>query len=157
MRTDEEMKEIYHLYGDSVFKLALAYVKDYDTAQDIMQNVFIKYLLTSKHFRDKEHEKAWLLRVTKNECKMHIRLVWNSRRTSIDEITDKTYEAADADGVIDRVLALPLPYRMVIHLYYYEGYSVNEIAAIVGKKPGTVTSLMCRARKMLKEDLTDEV
>ena len=86
MRAEDEIKKIYNLYGDSIFKLALSYVKDYATAEDIMQNVLMKYMLNTKTFLDTEHEKAWLLRVTINECKMHNRLVWNARRVSIDDI-----------------------------------------------------------------------
>lgn len=156
MRAEDEIKKIYNLYGDSIFKLALSYVKDYATAEDIMQNVLMKYMLNTKTFLDTEHEKAWLLRVTINECKMHNRLVWNARRVSIDDIDLIENETEEKNDVLDAVFSLPKQYRMVIHLYYYEGYSVKEIAAILGKREGTVSSLMCRARKILKEGLEKE-
>lgn len=156
MRTEEEMNNIYKLYGDSIFKLALSHVKDYATAEDIMQNTLMKYMLNAKAFTDKEHEKAWLLRVTINECKMHNRLIWNVRRVSLEDVDFAADGATEDSSVWDAVFTLPTQYRMVIHLYYYEGYSVKEIAGILKKREGTITSLMCRARKLLKEGLEGE-
>lgn len=156
MRTEEEMNNIYNLYGDSIFKLALSYVKDYATAEDIMQNTLMKYMLNTKVFADKEYEKAWLLRVAINECKMYNRLIWNVKRVSLEDVDLAADEATEDSSVLDAVFSLPTQYRMVIHLYYYEGYSVKEIANILKKKEGTVTSLMCRARKLLKEGLEGE-
>lgn len=134
MRTEEEMNTTYSLYGDSIFKLALSYVRDYATAEDIMQNTLMKYMLNSKAFADKEHEKAWLLRVAINECKMHNRLVWNVRRVSLEDADLAEDVQKEKSIVMDAVFSLPKQYRLVIHLYYYEGYSVKEIADILEKK-----------------------
>lgn len=154
MRTEEEVNHVVSTYSDLVFKLALSYVKDYASAEDIMQTVFLKYMLRGDE--SLQNEKAWLIRVTINECKMHHRLYWNSKREPlledmqiVDDLQQKENEVTLA------VLRLPAKYRVAIHLHYYEEYSVKEIADILGKTESTVTSLLFRARKKLKKELED--
>lgn len=154
MRTEAEMNQIICTYGDLIFKLALSYVKDYATAEDILQTVFLKYMLQEKVFEELQHEKAWLIRVTINECKMHYRLYWNSRRDPLLESMQVENMQDDlGNDVTLAVMKLPVKYRVVVHLHYYEEYSVKEIAEILGKKENTVLSLLFRARKKLKKEL----
>ena len=98
-----------------------------------------------------EHEKAWLLRVTMNDCKSRFRSVWWKRTEGLPDVLPA--ETPEERNLLEAVDELPFKYRQVIHLYYYEGYSTAEIAEITEQKPSTVRSLMKRAREKLKDAL----
>jgi len=123
-------------------------------AEDILQEVFIRVLEKKPVFQSPEHEKAWLIRVTVNQCKSRLRSTW-WRKTEplLDTYPAKTNEQ---EYLIDSVMALPTKYRVVIHLFYYEGYSTKEIAEITQQKEPTVRSLLTRARKKLQSLLKEE-
>lgn len=156
MRTNHEMKTIITLYGDKVFKLALSLVKDYQTAEDISQNVFVKYMLEDKEFEDGEHTKAWLLRVTINECKMHFRYYWNAKRVEFPKDFEPfVWEKESEENLLLEVMKLPRKYREVLHLHYYEDLSIREISALLKKKEATVKTNLHRGRQMLKKVLEE--
>ncbi len=156
VRTKEDIETVIELYGDSVFKLAFSIIKDYASAEDIAQNVFIKYMQEKKEFQDLEHQKAWLLRTAINECKMHLRYYWNSKRVEFPsgcEMADN--DMADDNSLLDIVMSLPRKYREAIHLYYYEELSIKEIAAILKKKESTIKTNLRRGKQLLKKKLEE--
>ena len=156
VRTKEDVETIIILYGDSVFKLAFSVIKDYASAEDIAQNVFIKYMQEKKEFQELEHKKAWLLRTTINECKMHLRYYWNSKRTEFpDELESVSQNDSWDTTLIDLVMALPRKYREVIHLFYYEELSIKEISGIIGKKESTIKTNLRRGKQLLKVRLEE--
>ncbi len=138
-------------YENTVLRTALAMMKNMAEAEDVMQDVFLK--LWEKHpaFESEEHEKAWLLRVTMNDCKSRFRSVWWKRTEGLPDVLPA--ETPEERNLLEAVDELPFKYRQVIHLYYYEGYSTAEIAEITEQKPSTVRSLMKRAREKLKDAL----
>lgn len=140
--------EIADKYIDMVYRLALSRTKSRENAEDISQDVFVKLLQNKKKFDSEEHLKAWLLRVTINLTKDLFSSHWYRTTDELDE--NITYEERENNGVYDMVMALPKKYRTVIHLHYYEGYRVEEIAHITGVSVGTVKSQLHRARQMLK-------
>lgn len=147
--------EIADKYIDTVYRLALSRTKSREHAEDISQEVFIKLISANKKFDSEEHLKAWLLRVTINLTKDLFSSHWY--RTT-DELNDNlTYEQNEDSGVYDAVMALPKKYRTVIHLHYYEGYKVEEIAEITHSTAGTVKSQLHRARQMLKSIMEGEI
>ena len=149
------MEQAYEKYSDVVFRTAYSLLKNISEAEDITSEIFIKYFTCGKEFENEEHEKAWLIRITINRCKDLFRSFRIKNRISMEEY--KAYcETSDETAVIEAVMSLPEKYRIVIHLFYFEGYSTEEIGKIVGKRSNTVRTRLSRARTMLKELLGEE-
>ena len=149
-----DVEEALHTYGDMVYRLALVQMKNRSEAEDVFQEVFLRLVRYKERIDGQEHLKAWLIRVTVNCCRKQFHSAYRRRTVPIDrEIgSEQTYEMdLPGDPVYDAVLGLPDDYRSVIHLFYYEDYSVAQIGRILKKNESTVRSLLYRARKMLKE------
>ena len=141
-------------WGDTVWRLALARTASIPDAEDVFQEVFLRYFRHEDRFESDEHRKAWLIRCTVNRAKSLLSSPW--RRSTVP------LEAAAQIGVEDEyrevysaVLALPAKYRTAIHLHYFEGLSVAEIAAVLSIPEGTVKSHLSRGRALLKGALDD--
>lgn len=141
-------------YKDMVYRAALAAVGNFADAEDIMQDVFFKYFKAQPEFESKAHEKAWFLRVTVNESKNLLRSSWRTRRVDVEmlHLSEKT-ENRETSPVLEAVLSLPDKYRIVIYLYYYEGYQIREIARITSQSETAVSQQMSRGRKKLEKIL----
>ncbi|QOR35053.1 sigma-70 family RNA polymerase sigma factor [Clostridium sp. 'deep sea'] len=146
------INKIVEDYSDMVLRLAYMYVKNISDAEDITQEVFIKFFNSKIEFRDKEHIKAWLITVTKNAAKDNVKSWWK-RMTSIFEDNFTVTDNYFGSDVIKQVLDLPLKYRDIIYLYYYEGYSTVEIAKKLSMKEATVRTRLSRGRSLLKIEL----
>jgi len=150
----DKLTDSVKAYRDTVFRVALGYVKNVHDADDVTQNVFMKLYNYNKTFNTDESEKAWLIRVAINESKDLLKSVWSKHRNDLDEsIIAPVY---DEFGIRDYVKNLKPKYRTVIYLHYYEGYSTKEIAAILKMPQSTITTHLNRARKQLKENITKE-
>lgn len=150
-----EMEEKYNKYIKMVYCTAFAYFKNKSDAEDIASEVFIKYFTSSKEFNDEQHEKAWLMRVTINRCK-DIMKSFRVRNTVPFEEASEICRNADERSVYNAVMELPKKYRIVIHLYYFEGYTTKEIAEMYGKSDSAIRARLSRARKMLRESVGEE-
>lgn len=107
MRSSGEVDRAIDLYADTVRRLCMIYLKSYDDTEDIFQNVFIKYLLSSAEFKSPEHEKAWIIRVTINECKDFLKSFFRKRSIPLDEIQELRADAPESSGeVLDAVMSL---------------------------------------------------
>ncbi len=154
--TDEYIRYIIEKYSSTIIKLCYTYVKNICDAEDIAQDVLVSLLKRNKPFESDEHEKAWLLRTAINKSKNYLRSGWVKRTVSLDdtvsnELSDSDeITAKEENEVMEAVLSLPEKYRTPIHLFYYNGYSINEIAKIINKKPATVGTLLARGRSKLK-------
>lgn len=144
---------IYYLHKNSVFGIAFNYTKNNADANDITQEVFMKYYTCKKTFDGDEHIKAWLIRVTVNACKKYLLSSWVKRTVPLDEAIP--FEDNEDSELFEAVMALPRLYRVVVHLHYYEGYSISEITSILGAKEGTIKVRLMRARNMLKLNLKE--
>lgn len=147
-------EEIYNRHVDTVFKIAIVYLKNQVDAEEVVQETFIKLLNTNKEFNDHNHEKAWLITVASNHCKNILKHSWFKRVVCVDELSQYTTDDIQL-GIIEDVLNLPYKYKSVIYLYYYEGYSINEISKILDLKVSTVKSNLHRGRKLLKIKLEE--
>lgn len=146
-----DVQALFHQYKDNVYRLALSCTRSPQEAEDICQTVFLKLMEHPRITPGKE--KAWLMQVTVNQCRSLLRSHWWSRTESIpDTIPAKTDES---DGVREAVMALPPKYRVVIYLYYYEQYSVSEIAGLLRISTSNVSTRLFRAREMLKTKLEE--
>ncbi len=156
---NEYIKYVLDTYSKMIVRLAFTYTKSLCDAEDIAQDVFVSLIEKNKTFENSEHEKAWLIRVTVNKSKNFVKSSWVKKTVPIDEAMTKTSEEK-SDDILEEVLKMPEKYRTVIHLFYYEGYPINEIAEILGKSTGTIGTWLSRGRKILKERLeggfTDE-
>lgn len=148
---NEESEKIFEKYGDMVYRLAFSLTKKKEDAEDVSQEVFIKYIHNSNKFTesDDKYLKAWLIRVTINKCKDLFSSFWRKNVIQLSE--DVTFEMEEKHEIYEAVVNLPEKYRIPIYLHYYEGYSVDEIAFILKRKNGTVKWQMSRARELLKE------
>lgn len=138
--------------SDMVYRMAFSLIRDRYDAEDIHQEVFVRYLRKRPEFENEEHEKAWFLRVTINLCKNFWRTAWRRRTVDLEEAEaepDKREDGRD-DEIIHMVKRLPQKYRIVIHLFYYEELSVSEISELLHVKPSTVRTHLTRARAKLK-------
>lgn len=139
------------LYSHSLIKVAFAYLKNVADAEEVAQEVFLTYLQNPPVFNNDEHEKAWLIRTTINKSKNMLKTGWFRSRNPIPE--DLSYLPKEENELLQAVLALDKKYRIPIHLHYYEGYTIQEIAEILQAKPATVGTWLARGRLHLKEKI----
>lgn len=155
MLTNERFTCLAQRYIDTVYRVALNYLKSPSDADDITQNVFLKLLQEKKPFDSDEHVKHWLIRVTVNECKNLVRSRW-WRAESIEEYAGQlAFDNQAQSDLFHMVMALPRKYRLPIYLYYYEGYSTQEIGQMLKLPKNTVCTQLKRGRKLLKESLQE--
>ena len=143
-------------YAGLVYRLAFARTRSRDAADEVFQEVFLRYVSRRPAFESGEHEKAWFCRVTVNCANSYWRNPFRRKTEPLDaaaELAAPEPEEARLDEYLDR---LPPEQRVAVHLYYYEGYSTPEIAALVGKSESAVRMRLMRARRLLREYLEDE-
>lgn len=155
--TQQEFIAAAERYKDSIFRLAFQYCKNAYDAEDIVQTVLLKLLSRAPAFESEAHRKNWLMKVTANDCKKLLRSPWRTRHEQLEDYAE-TLSAEDSfpdRTLFDAVMELPRPCRVATYLYYYEGYSVKEIAQITGSNPSTIRTRMQRARALLKDKLKE--
>ncbi len=154
MRSEEEVNMAVEKYSNMIRRLCMIHLKNYADTEDIFQNVFLKYVLSSVTFESEEHERAWFIRVTVNACKDLLKSFFRSRTVSLDELLEQPAALSeDNREVLEAVLALPEKYKDVVYLHYYEEYTAPEISKILGKNVNSVYTLLNRSRQILKEKL----
>lgn len=154
MTHSNRLEELVTKHENTLYRAALAILGDIQEAEDAVQDAFLRYLEKRPDLRDENHERAWLLKVTANRCKSALRA---KKRHPTVELLD-VYPAPDEESreLVEAVLELPANQRAAVHLFYYEGYSSEEIGTILGQRPGTVRSHLSRARETLRQKLKGE-
>lgn len=135
-------------YCDMIYRIAYQNTKSSFDSEDIMQEVFLSLIKSKKLFNDDEHLKAWLIRVTVNKCIDFLKSANKRQNVSID--TQAVCFDTHEKEIMEEIFSLPTDYRNIIYLYYYESYTIAEIAEILGKNKNTINSKLQRARKQLK-------
>ena len=154
MRSEEEVNRVIEEYADTVKRVCFLYLKNYADTEEIFQRVFLKYALSSAVFENLEHEKAWFIRVSINECKDLLKSFFRKNTVPLEEALQQIHTDNNENlEVMEAVLKLPEKYRNVIYLHYYEGYSAPQISEILSKNVNTVYTLLTRARDLLKKEL----
>ena len=149
----EKAEQVFREYADMIYRIALHNLSSAADAEDTLQEICL-ILMTRSSPEDENHLKRWLIRVTINKCKNFKRSFWQRNRESIE---DFSYLAApEKREMMEELYSLPENYRNIIYLYYYEEYTIPEIAEILEKNENTVKSSLQRARKRLKKILTEE-
>lgn len=138
-----------------ILRLCFTYSLGRADAQDICQNVFLKLLQSDRRFDSEGETRAFIIRITINECKDVLKSGWRRRSVPLDELIEREvpFLPEENTGVLAAVQCLPVKYREAVYLYYYEGYNAEEIAAMVGAKPAAVRQRLARAREKLRKEL----
>ncbi|MBM7702727.1 sigma-70 family RNA polymerase sigma factor [Metabacillus iocasae] len=164
--TDEEtvLNEIMTLYGQDILQLVYSYVKNHAVAEDLTQEIFVKCYRSLHTYEQKASLRTWLWRIAINHCKDYLRS-WHYRKMQLTEMsffssksTTNTPEEEvirhDEDAQLsEAVLKLPVKYREMIYLFYFEEYSIKEIENITHVKQGTIKTRLRRAKELLKHQL----
>ena len=142
-------------WGPAVYRMAYALTPSRHDADDLFQEVYLRYHRSAPSFQSEAHEKAWLLRVTANCAKSALTAPWRRRTVPLEDVY--AYSDPMESAVAEALAILPGKYRAVLHLFYYEGYQTEEIARILGRSPATVRSQLTRARQKLRELLKEDL
>ena len=157
LRTDKEIADIYTRHGNMVYRVCFSYMKNPADTEDAVQDTFIKLIRSGPAFESEEHEKAWLLRTAANTCKNALKLKWREH-DNIDDHSELSGEGLpEPDDTLAAVMGLPDKYKIVVYMYYYEGYSSVEIADILEKPKSTIRNYLHEARMLLRERLGDDI
>ena len=152
--TQQQRTREVERWGDMVYRLALARTASVPDAEDVFQEVFLRYFRHEERFQSDEHRKAWLIRCTVNRAKSLAVSPWKQRTVPLETAAEVGVED-DYREVYAAVLSLPGKYRAVIHLHYFEGLSVAEMAEMLHTAEGTVKSQLSRGRALLREMLKE--
>ena len=152
MADTRDFKRSVERYRDLVYRVAYSYLRSQADADDVTQNVFVKLYRTKTEFNDDEHLKRWLVRVAINECKSLFVLPWR-KDEDIEEYENRLPMEDSDREVFQAVMGLQKKYRIPVILYYYLGYSTDEVAKLMGTPPATARTRLARARAQLKDIL----
>ena len=151
------VEKLIEEYQNSLYVAAFSICKNDHDAEDVVQDTFIKYISKNNDFESKEHIKAWLLRVAINLAKNKMTTLFRRKVVPMEDyMMDIEMPSEDSNNLLNAVMRLPQKYRIVIHLFYYEDYSVKEIADILKISPDNVKTRLTRGRKQLKIMLKEE-
>ena len=148
-----EAERLVYTYSDLILRLSYTYLKSTHDAEDICQTVFLKLLTSGQTFASPAHEKAWIIRTTANACKDTMRNAFRRRTVAREAVAETPPPLAPEEVSLEAVMALPENYREAVYLYYYEGYSVREIAGLLGHSESAVTAHLSRGRQKLRMTL----
>lgn len=156
MRPDVE--QVMKTYKDRLFRTAFCIVRNPSDAEDVVSDVLLKYMDSRKDFENEEHLKAWLIRAAVNRSRDMMTAFWRKKQAVWDETVLEIPAAEPEDReLIESVLRLPERYREALYLYYYEDYSVAEIASMLRVTQSAVKTRLQRGRAMLKEELKEDL
>jgi len=154
-----KLSETYDHYGVMLYRLCVVILASKEDAEDAVQDTFMKYLAKSPVFESDEHEKAWLIRVAKNTAKDLIRRRKMRTAVDLDDMCELIADVSPGDAtfeILDQLMDLPAKYRVVIHLHYFEGYKIDEIAGLLEISAGSVAMRLKRGREKLRLEWEDE-
>ncbi len=151
-----EAERLVYTYSDLILRLSYTYLKSTHDAEDICQTVFLKLLTSGQTFDSPAHEKAWIIRTTANACKDALRSTFRRRTVALEAAAATAAPEAPDSAVLEAVMALPENYREAVYLHYFEGYSVREIAGLLGRSEAAITAHLSRGRHKLRTTLGGE-
>ena len=150
------VQELMLMYKNNVYAAAFSICKNASDAEDVVQDTFLQYYTTNKSFDSEQHIRAWLLRVAINKAKNIQSSFWHKNGMPLDDyIETLAFETPESKGLFVEVMKLPEKYRVVVHLFYYEDYSIKEIAEILRTSESNVKVRLSRGRAKLKEALKE--
>lgn len=152
---NQDLTQIYNKYNNLVYRIALTYAKNEMDAEDIMQDVFVKRLCYHKKFESEEHEKNWMIRVTINKSKDHLKSFWKKNRCDIGDLQQQVTWNMDQEKkqLLEELFCLPDKCRITLYLHYFEGYTCKEIAHFIHCGESAVKMRLKKGRDLLKQNL----
>lgn len=159
--TREQFETYFRKYHSMVYRISFSQVKNHADAEDILQEVFVRLLCHEPEYESPEHEKAWMIRTALNLCRDLLKSKWQSTRVELEEIPEqeKSYfrlPGMEEDETLWAVMSLPEKFRNCLYLFYYEDYSIREIAVCLNMNENSVKANLKRGRERLKRILGDE-
>lgn len=154
IRLEDSQEQVIRFYSDMVYRLAFARTGTRYDADDVYEEVFLRYLKKKPKFQSEEHRRAWFIRVTVNCSNTFLTSAWQRRTQELPE--DLPFRQQEDYQLYSYMQQLSAKYRSVIHLFYYEEMSVEEIGKILHRKPSTVRTQLTRAREQLRQILKEE-
>lgn len=159
--TKEQLESYFKEYYALCYRIAFTQVKAHADAEDIVQEVFVKVLRYHPDFANKDHEKAWMIRTTINLCKDFNKSKWKNTTVGMEKVPEQErayfhIPFLEEDETLWGVLELPEKYKDCLYLFYYEDYSIKEIAELLEKPENTVKTNLRRGREALKTLLERE-
>lgn len=158
---EQRWNELAQEYQTMLYRIAFSNMKNRADAEDAVQEAFLRYMKDEKPIQNKEHEKAWLIRTTINICIDVLKSSWYRKTVAWDDALSLAaqnvylpYQIKD-DKTLEAVLKLPVHYRNPIYLFYYEDYSIHEIAGVLNEKEATIKTRLRRGREEVKKILTE--
>ena len=145
---NQYLEKMVEKYSNMIYRLALIRTKTKENSEDVYQDVFLRLAKKMPDFKSEEHEKAWLIRVTINCSKNLLNSKFFKNTSELKE--DIPFETEEKHNIYYSVQKLPIKYKTIVHLYYYENYKIKEISQILKMKENTVKSYLARAREKLK-------
>ncbi|MFB5676415.1 RNA polymerase sigma factor [Paenibacillus terreus] len=152
-RPGNHVMKSYEAYASMLFRIAMIHLGSREDAEEATQETFIKLMEKAPEFKDAEHQKAWLIRVITNHCKTMLGRGWRKREIKLEGAEPVTAETSEDWELLQLVMALPVKYKTVIHLYYYEDYRIQEISRILRISESAVKMRLQRGRQLLKLNL----
>ena len=154
----ERLEQIFRDYYQLIYRVAFSQVKNHADAEDITQEVFLKIIRHDMRYQSMEHERAWIVRVTVNLCRDLLKSKWHRTSVSMEDVSEAQRGSCEnfteiQDDMMWAVLQLPEKYRNCLYLFYYEDYSIKEIAQSLEMPENTVKTNLKRGRQALKEFL----
>lgn len=151
-----ETDEAFRRYGDRVFSAAFSVCRNPADAEDVTQDTFLRYHTRGEEYESEAHLKAWLLRVAINRAKDLTTSFWRKNTAALEDYMETLeFQTPEDSDLFRAVMALPEKYRVVIHLFYFEDYSVEEISRLLRRRDGTIKSQLSRGRALLKNALKE--
>ena len=143
-------------YKDNIYAIAFNVCKNAQDAEDVVQDTFIQYISLKKDFETAQHIRAWFIRVAINKAKNKNATFFRRNTLPLEDYMETlTFESSESSALFETVMKLPGKYRVIIHLFYYEDYSVNEIADILKISVSNVKVRLSRGRTLLRETLKE--
>ncbi len=153
--SDEEIKEIVEKYSSLIFRISYCILCNSEDAEDAVQETFLKYITKAPDFNDEEHRKAWLIKVAANISKNMLMFRLKRETVSIDDVENIGISENDYE-TFELIMSLPAKHKIVMTLYYVEGYKSKEIAEIIGISEETVRKRLQKGRELLKIEFEKE-
>lgn len=151
-----DIEQIYHRQVDTVYRVAMLYLKNAPDAEDATQTTFIRLMDHPVEFESQDHERAWLIVTVSNLCKNQLSNWFKKKRTDFEAVAPILQTAnPEYSGVLEQVVALPDDLKTIIYMYYYEGYSTKEISRYLNLNESTLRSRMQKARELLRLEMED--
>lgn len=158
--TNRQLENYFKTYYALCYRIAFTQMKTRSDAEDVVQEVFLRLLKYQPGFASLDHEKAWMIRTTLNLCRDVLKSRWSStirmEELSVEDKNSYVNPYVDKDETLWTLLELPHMYRICLYLFYYEDYSIKEIARALEEPENTVKTRLRRGREMLKKKLQEE-